>query len=248
MFDRLAAPFPKEAISWRAQSLREDGSKAMALAYIDARDVMRRLDEVCGPASWQDSYTETASGRVLCTLSILCDGQWVSKTDGAGNTDVEGDKGGISDAFKRAAVKWGIGRYLYDLPAPWVACEYYERGGKKHWKRWAADPWASVKNASDFAPAAPSRTPNPANMNPAKDEPGGEDDLAAQRGVWVSKEIDRLRSFEKASDENGLRAWKAKNDGALARLMAADVALYEKLVNVFDDVAAALRPNYITAG
>lgn len=125
----------------------------MALAYIDARDVMNRLDEVCGPDAWQDRYTETASGRVLCTIEILSqmpngDWAWVAKSDGAGSTDVEGDKGGISDAFKRAAVKWGIGRYLYDLDAPWVPCESYEASnGKKVWKRWTSDPWGHVKNA-----------------------------------------------------------------------------------------------------
>ena len=95
----------------------------------------------------------SASGRVICTLSIAdMDNQgktvWIAKSDGAGSTDVEGDKGGISDAFKRAAVKWGIGRYLYDLDAPWVPCESYEASnGKKVWKRWTSDPWGHVKNA-----------------------------------------------------------------------------------------------------
>jgi hypothetical protein len=96
---------------------------------------MDRLDEVAGPACWQDTYTETPLGRVICTISIKVDGEWVSKSDGAGKTDVEGDKGGISDAFKRAAVKWGIGRYLYSMPTPWVRCELYN--GK--WSKWTAD-------------------------------------------------------------------------------------------------------------
>ena len=42
----LAAEFPKEDIHWRAQSLTKDGDKAMALAYLDARDVMDRLDQI----------------------------------------------------------------------------------------------------------------------------------------------------------------------------------------------------------
>ncbi len=116
----------------------------MALAYIDARDVMRRLDEVCGPDGWQDEYTETPKGRVICQIGICVNTEldkWVWKSDGAGDTDVEGDKGAISDAFKRAAVKWGIGRYLYDMPAPWVPCETFN--GK--WKKWTDDPWKYVK-------------------------------------------------------------------------------------------------------
>ena len=146
--EALKAHFPREAISWRAQSVTKDGSKAMALAYIDARDVMNRLDEVCGPEGWQDEYIETPKGRMICRIGIdLRELGWIWKSDGAGDTDVEGDKGAISDAFKRAAVKWGIGRYLYDMPAPWVPCETYN--GK--WKKWTDDPWKYVK-----APPAPS--------------------------------------------------------------------------------------------
>jgi len=140
----LSTPFPPAAISWRAQSVSKknpDAPKAMALAYIDARDVMNRLDDVCGPDGWEDSYTETPLGRVICTIRVRCGEHWVSKSDGAGKTDVEGDKGGISDAFKRAAVKWGIGRYLYDMPTPWVACELYN----DKWSKWTADGLAELQ-------------------------------------------------------------------------------------------------------
>lgn len=133
---QLAAPFPADAVHWRAQSLKADGTSAMALAFIDARDVMDRLDAVCGPGNWQDSYSETPKGRLICTLTLRIGDEWISKSDGAGDTDVEGDKGAISDALKRAAVKWGIGRYLYSLPVVWADCESYDRNGKKHWKKW----------------------------------------------------------------------------------------------------------------
>jgi len=133
----LAERFPPEKVSWRVGSTnkrsrqREDpkakATKGKPLAYIDARDVMERLDEVVGPDRWQDTYTETAKGRVLCTLSIRFGNEWIHKSDGAGNTDVEGDKGAISDAFKRAAVKWGVGRYLYDVDSPWVKLDDWER-------------------------------------------------------------------------------------------------------------------------
>lgn len=61
IFDQLKAEFPRESISWRAQSVTKDGTKAMALAYIDARDVMNRLDDVCGPGGWQDRYEDRKS-------------------------------------------------------------------------------------------------------------------------------------------------------------------------------------------
>lgn len=116
-------PFPVKRISWRVGSTNLDKTKGIALAYIDARDVMGRLDDVFGMDGWSDSYTETPSGRLVCTLSVLIDGKWINKSDGAGDTQVEGEKGAISDAFKRAAVKFGIGRYLYELPNTWVDLE-----------------------------------------------------------------------------------------------------------------------------
>jgi hypothetical protein len=140
----LFSEFPKDAISWRAQSVTKDGSKAMALAYIDARDVMDRLDQAIGAADWQDRY-EFHGSRTICYLSIRVEGEWITKADGAGDSDVEAEKGAISDALKRAAVKWGIGRYLYALDAPWVPCETAEWNGKKQWKKWTADPWNFVK-------------------------------------------------------------------------------------------------------
>lgn len=137
---RLFEPFAPTDIHWRAQGVTKDGAKAMALAYIDARNVMERLDEVCGAQNWEDSYHETDKGRLLCTIRINVDGVWIAKSDGAGESDIEGEKGAISGAFKRAAVKWGIGRYLYDMPCPWVECESYEaddRGRKKFkWSAW----------------------------------------------------------------------------------------------------------------
>ncbi len=123
LFKKLQEPFPLEAHKWRIGQTSRDGTKALALCYIDARDVQNRLDDVVGPENWQTEIIETAHGRVLCKLSIRVDGEWVSKMDGAGDTGYEGEKGAISDALKRAAVQWGIGRYLYDLPSPWVSIQ-----------------------------------------------------------------------------------------------------------------------------
>ena len=118
----LSAPFPGTAISWRVGSTTKDKSKGMALAYIDARDVMARLDEVCGPGGWQCRYSHVGS-HVVCDIAVKIGDEWVWKAGGAGATDVEAVKGSLSDALKRAAVLWGIGRYLYDLKSPWVALE-----------------------------------------------------------------------------------------------------------------------------
>ena len=118
---KLKEPFPPERISWRVGSTTKDKARGMALAYIDARDVQDRLDEVCGIGNWQCRYSHATDKKTVCEIGIRSpDGEWVWKADGAGDTDVEAEKGALSDAFKRAAVRWGIGRYLYDLDSPWV--------------------------------------------------------------------------------------------------------------------------------
>ncbi len=118
----LKEPFDVKVVHYRvgATNAKQLGCKpweatsGIALAYIDARDVMKRLDEVCGD-DWQVRYPF----KGCCEVGIKIDGEWLWRSNGAGETDVEGEKGMYSDAFKRAAVLWGVGRYLYYLPNNW---------------------------------------------------------------------------------------------------------------------------------
>lgn len=122
IFDQLAMPFPSTDIEWRVGSTSSDKTSGLALAYIDARTAMDRLDMACGPANWQKRYV-IAGEKTICEVGVRIDNEWIWKADGAGDTDIEGTKGGLSDAFKRAAVCWGVGRYLYGLGSPWVQIE-----------------------------------------------------------------------------------------------------------------------------
>lgn len=127
----LAAPFTPTDIEWRLQQAGKKGNGeiwAKCLPYITNRAIMERLDNVCGPGNWKNEYREWTIGTagVLCGLSIRIDGEWITKWDGAEQTDVEAMKGGLSAAMKRAAVQWGVGRYLYDLPEGWA--KIVERG------------------------------------------------------------------------------------------------------------------------
>lgn len=124
-FVRLTAEVPAGEIKWliNREPVTMDGVlKAKPLAYVDARWVEERLDDVCGAGNWRDEIKTTGEG-FLCTLYLRINGEWVGKSDGAGPTKVEPFKGGCSEAFKRAAVKWGIARDLYDIPTPFVEVE-----------------------------------------------------------------------------------------------------------------------------
>ena len=136
----LAAPFAPDAVSWRAGAINKDGTKAKAFAYIDARDVQNRLDEVMG-WDWADEIVVQPSGLVTCRIGLWIEEQWRWRMDGtAAVREVDGkldpkqeqaremdQKGAVSDAFKRTAVKWGIGRYLYSIDGPWVAIDQYRQ-------------------------------------------------------------------------------------------------------------------------
>jgi hypothetical protein len=113
----LQAFFDTDEIEWRIQMAGEKNGRiwAIAVPYVTNRAIQSRLDEVVGPANWRNEFRPGPDGGVMCGISIRVGNEWVTKWDGAENTDVEGVKGGLSAAMKRAAVQWGIGRYLYAL-------------------------------------------------------------------------------------------------------------------------------------
>lgn len=105
---------------WRLGNLiksdkSQTGYYSSCLAYIDARDVMDLLDKAVGFENWRDEY-QYIDNQWLCGLSIRTkNGEWVTKWDTGTAGNFEHEKSAISDSFKRAAVKWGVGRFLYDL-------------------------------------------------------------------------------------------------------------------------------------
>jgi len=98
---------------WRIQSIQYN--KATCVAYIDARDCMDMLDKVVGAENWQSMYY-TEDNKLFCRIGIFAGSDWVWKSDTGSESNVEKEKGKVSDAFKRACVQWGIGRFLYRLP------------------------------------------------------------------------------------------------------------------------------------
>ena len=124
----LKRPFPVNKLRWRK------GGGTKELVYITARDVMDRLDDVFGVEGWQTKF-DFIGDRMICSLSCNLNGSgWITKSDGADDSSIEGAKGGISDSLKRAAVQYGIGRYLYHPnafdankePASWATPEGYD--------------------------------------------------------------------------------------------------------------------------
>ena len=123
----LKAPFKSDELEWRVQRCGKSNGKVWAIIvpYVNNRAIMDRLDEVVGFGNWSNDYQEIAGKAepgLICAISIelpprheddYCNVR--TKHDAAPYTTVESIKGGASDSMKRAAVQWGIGRYLYKL-------------------------------------------------------------------------------------------------------------------------------------
>lgn len=168
-FKALAAPFPPDEVSWRLGSVSKAKMRGMALAYLDARNVMDRLDDVCGPGGWQCRYSH-ANSKTVCDIAIKCGEDWIWKADGAGDSDIEAEKGAMSDAFKRAGVRWGIGRYLYTLDSPWVEIEEIGSTGKFKIKAGAYRELDMILRRATQAILSGQPKPAPDGLSQAKDD------------------------------------------------------------------------------
>lgn len=213
--DKLTISKLKEAIpyKWKIQSFNKEKTKASCVAYIDARDVMEKLDNVIGPSDWQDKFTE-ANGKLVCSIGIKLEDEWVWKSDTGVESEYEKEKGQFSDAFKRAAVKWGIGRFLYDLEIKYIGVNQYKKpvdeNGKTIW---------------DLTEYFNGKKPK---KNTVKDN--GEVDVKKQLIWQMAKKLD-LPTKEAIEDKAKLKVEEKNYDEILSRLEAA----YGDLADPFED-------------
>ncbi|MER3555653.1 MAG: DNA repair protein Rad52 [Meiothermus sp.] len=163
VWNKLAEPFPAGEVQWRVEALSKDKRRAMVVPYVDARTVLDRLDEVLGPSGWSDAYEVLAAKEndyaVRCRLVVLD----IAKEDVG-----EGDslKAAFSDALKRAAVKFGIGRYLYRMDKQWV--DHDPDSGQ--FKAPDLGSGGRGPGAEESAPPQPSR-PSPSAFSQQRGEP-----------------------------------------------------------------------------
>ena len=122
---KLNVATPKDEIKYRPGSTFNWSEKKFArmLAYVDARYIQDKLDSIVGVGNWSNSFYRDEKGILFCTITIRYireDGTCVSidKTDCGTESNVEQQKGEVSDAFKRCAVHYGLARDLYNLPDP----------------------------------------------------------------------------------------------------------------------------------
>lgn len=128
----LSKPFAPEDLEWRLQQTEANGAWGIAVPYVTNRAIQARLDDVVGPDGWYNEYKPWhGAGKKeaqLCGISIYFPERgFITKWDGAEDSDIEPVKGGLSDSMKRAAVQWGIGRCLYGMDIVFVDVEKKNR-------------------------------------------------------------------------------------------------------------------------
>ena len=127
--EELARPFAPEDLEWRIQVTSKDKTSGLAISYVTNCAIQDRLDEVVGPENWYNDYKPWhGNGKKdaqICGISIYFEDKgFITKWDGAEDSDIEPIKGGLSDSMKRSAVQWGVGRVLYKMTKPlWVKIE-----------------------------------------------------------------------------------------------------------------------------
>jgi hypothetical protein len=124
LLEKLKAPFHPDDLEVRVGMATKAKDKGMLLFYVTSRAIMDRLDEVVGPDRWFITYSPAVNDdknqSVQANLTIIMDdGTHITKSDVGINSQTEPVKGGYSDSIKRAAVHWGMGRYLYNFPVIW---------------------------------------------------------------------------------------------------------------------------------
>lgn len=118
MNKELLAPITAKEIEWRVQSTKD--GKMTIVPYITNRCVMERFDAAFGSFNWCSEFKEIQNG-FICRLTVKFNGEVIYREDGASKTGIEPEKGGISDAMKRCAVQFGLGRGLYNYPRVQIA-------------------------------------------------------------------------------------------------------------------------------
>jgi hypothetical protein len=164
---KLKDPFPPQDIEWRVSRAgkgRDGKTFCRVLAYVTARAIQNRLDEVCGPENWklEEPRILDIAGKpaFACGLSIRINDEWVTKWDVAEPTNVEPAKGGWSGAEKRAGVQWGVARHLHYLDEAfaevsespqkgWNYAKLPEKhgGGEYYWQPPRLPEWALPKDS-----------------------------------------------------------------------------------------------------
>jgi len=118
LIQQLSEPFPVECVIWKAEDI--EGDTASAMPYATLRVYEDRLNQEAG--DWQsETQFLPAANRLVCTVRLSIEGVTRSGDGEAKLSDENAATAAYAQAFKRACSRFGLGRFLYDLPLLRVA-------------------------------------------------------------------------------------------------------------------------------
>lgn len=119
----LRAPFLEEKLGVKIQSTSKDRTKCMLVCYLQHTDVQERLEQVDPSWTCETLKEERIGDTVYVRMKMTLKG--VSRENVGEGWDT---KAAHSDAVKRCAMLFGVGRYLYDTVTVWAP--YNEQSDK----------------------------------------------------------------------------------------------------------------------
>jgi len=228
-FARLAEPFAPSVVEWvvSATSQGKDGHRGLMAAYADPRAYLDRLNQLFTPGGWTQDYSFQVVGNVerkgregkvsVCAKVMVCCRVTifgVGTHSGTGEhwaDDENAVTGGDAQAFKRACVCFGLGRYLYDVPQVWVDLDEFKR------RRWLPDlpAWAlpggvSGKTTPPGKPGGTGQTGNGQNGNgtgaTGQAKNGNRSAALTGSGVGRTEALNRIEALSKPVGRNIFRS------------------------------------------
>jgi hypothetical protein len=237
ILDALQDPFPSHEVEFKPGATNREKTKALALAYVDSRPYIQRLNLVC--PDWQDEYQITLLPDrvvVLCRLMIA----GVTRTGDGECLLSSGEEGervepnavttASAQAFKRACVKFGLGAYLYALPQVWCDYDHAKRKivNPPKLPEWALSPAERLEKATvratereaaekamaelGYEPSTPKPTPETAS-EPAPAAKSELPDPGAYKLSFGKHNGSTLSELWQSKEGQGYVRWLASVDG-----------------------------------
>ena len=242
VIERLKEPFHPEVVHWvvTATSGGKDGRRrGLLAAYADPRAYIDRLNELFTPSGWTQEYStqiipscprkvrdkQVTSAKLLLICRLTIFGLGVHSGTGEGWADDDNAlTSADAQAFKRAGVPFGLGRYFYDLPQVWVDLDEHDR------PRWLPDlpAWAlpvSMRSKANGNSGGSGRT-GAARVDGSHSRDGhGSNESGADSRSWNGGEAAVVKEIEALSAQVGR---------GISRSVVASVAQVEHVTKVSD--------------
>lgn len=224
LLKKLQAPFKADEVEWRVDRGQHttNGDYVFILVYVTNRAIMDRLDEVFDIGGWKNEFKEWRDKSQICGISCKINDEWITKWDGSDDSNMDAVKGGLSGAMKRAAVQWGIGRYLYKLDQ--TRAKLNEKGenyanvkvkvqGKEeyikgYWDTPKLPAWALPISSGNKTPIPTETPPQQPTATPQSQQPS---EPPKETAKWIMSDAQRGRMYalikEKLYTPVDLKKW-----------------------------------------